>query len=1011
MRLLLFLILTFDFCLSFSQVSAPFSFTHYRPNNGLASNEVMGTMQDRNGFLWIATNRGLQRYDGVQYKTFMHREDDPTSLPENVVVQLLLESDYTLWVVTARGHVGIFDKSRFTYTDVPVKTGAGTYLRGDKKLIRDEWGNLFLVYIGQEVLQLDRKKMEFSNATLFLPLPKDWRISTLAQEPTTRKYWIGLQNGGIAIYNSATGNLNYFGNNKDKEPAIDLLPLQTPINHVFFDKKGRLWFASWGPGFPYCFLYDAKNKKKPLQRFEFLSRLNTYHEIHGFMQQGDGRLWVHGLQLFAYYNEQANSFEIIPNDFRAEQGIFFQAVENLSEDREKNMWVSTRNNALFRFNPSKQYFTNVAHINPKTGNKGLGGLVSFAELKNGTILASAWGDGLYRYDQQFNLLPLNIKGFEELKVTSVWDMYPSKDGDHLWMAAQPGLIKYSQSREAVAYINPPKLSGRTIRQVVEDTSGKLWMGMHNIGLYVYDPAKAKGSFNDGIYRSPAVPQTMVNHLTLDHKNWLWVSTATHGVFVVDVATGKLQLQLNSSMHKNMSNEISTVLLYSDSVVMIATVNALYQYNRGTKLLQTFVRPDALAGNIASMEKDRSGYLWVTTSNALYRVSMRTGSAVQFDRNDGIANDRFTIASKQVLKDGRFLFGSENEFIAFHPERINFMNSLPAVAITDIKVMDRFHSVDSILLKQKLTLRHYENSLHIDFSSLHYATQFPVRYMLEGLDGDWRAADHNMNAVYSYIPPGTYTLRLKALDAEGRSSERQLAILVGTPFWQTWWFYTALAIAFVLVLYRFDQQRMQRKERMQKVRTDIAGGLHQEVNTALNHINILSEIARLKSEKEPLKAREFIEQIHTKSHNMIIALDDMLWSLDPQNDAMDRTINRIREYADSLKQRYNVTIDLLIDKGVEGLQLDMKFRHEAFLLFKEGLRLIVEAGTPHCIVHLALDKGKLQFTIEFENEGADLHKLNNLLQRRDMEARLHDLGARLDVHVHKSRSILMLQLPI
>jgi glucose-6-phosphate-specific signal transduction histidine kinase len=289
----------------------------------------------------------------------------------------------------------------------------------------------------------------------------------------------------------------------------------------------------------------------------------------------------------------------------------------------------------------------------------------------------------------------------------------------------------------------------------------------------------------------------------------------------------------------------------------------------------------------------------------------------------------------------------------------------------------------------------------------------VRYKLQGLDKDWRVADKSMNALYSYLPPGRYTLMLQVIDPEGKLSGNQtsLNIVVQTPFWKSWWFYSLLGIGAAFLLYWLDRQRMQRKEAMQKVRTDIAGGLHQDVNNALNNINILSEIARLKWDNEPQKAKEYVEQIQAKSHNMIIALDDMLWSLAPENDTMEKTILRVKEFADALTQRHGTSIELGIDKKVERLQLDMKLRHEAFLLFKEGLRSLVEAGTPNCTVHLALERGKLIFTIEFENRGCDMQQLNNLLQRRDMEARLTSLKAKLDVQVHKSRSVFLLQLPL
>ena len=104
--------------------------------------------------------------------------------------------------------------------------------------------------------------------------------------------------------------------------------------------------------------------------------------------------------------------------------------------------------------------------------------------------------------------------------------------------------------------------------------------------------------------------------------------------------------------------------------------------------------------------------------------------------------------------------------------------------------------------------------------------------------------------------------------------------------------------------------------MQKMRSDIAGNLHEEVNTALNKINILSEMARLKSDKDPVKSTEYLEQIHTKSHDMIIAMDDMLWSIDPLNDSMEKTIERIREFIDALKRRHAANIELLVDKKAE-----------------------------------------------------------------------------------------------
>lgn len=1013
--------LTAFFCflcfICLAQGASPFSFTHYSAKDGLVSNEINSIVQDRTGYLWIATNRGLQRFDGVQYKTFRYQEGNTASLAENVVVQVMIDKEDNLWVLTAKGHLGIFNRSSFTFHPVAVKPRSPANYYLEKRLITDEYNNIFLLYRGNELIQYDKKKNEFSSTANIIPLKPEWSITSMSQQPGTQKYWVGLQNGGIVIYNRKTGNLNYTNHNIDKEPAIELFGPAISFTHSFFDNQGRLWFERWGPGFPYCMQYDARKKEKPLQAFEFMTTLKTYNELHGFMQQRDGRIWVKGLQIFGFFNEAKNKFQLIANDFKAEQGIVYQTATYLYEDRENNVWVGTRSNGLYRLNPSQQYFTNIAHNHPVTGLKGDGSLMSFIETNKGGIIASAWGDGLCRYDKNFNLLPLNIKGFREAGITSIWDMHLSKDKDVIWMASQPGIFKYSQSKGSGIFYNPSILQNRTVRQIIEDSMGKLWLGMQGFGLFQWNPSRAVRSFDEGITNITSVPaNAMINQLIIDKWGWLWVATGNNGVYALDPVTGKQILHFDShinSGHKVIGDGVTGVLPYNDSLIAISIPTAIYLYNRFTFKLRPLIEAETLSGGITAMAKDFSGYIWVSTSNALYRISLFSGTKIQFDRMDGITNDRFVLASVYTLSDGRMLFGNTNEFIAFRPSEIDINNRAPDVAITDFKVMDKSLSVDSILSLKRLVLPHLDNSINVNFSSLYYSSVYPVKYKLEGLDKEWRLSDRTMNAIYSYLPPGVYTLVLQAVDAEGESTgaETRLPIFVKAPFWLTWWFYTLLGIALASFLYWFDRQRMKRKEGLERVRTDIANGLHQEVNTALNNINILSEIARLKSEKEPQKAKEYLEQIHTKSHNMIIALDDMLWSLAPENDAMDKTINRIKEFADSLTQRHGVAIELLIDKKVEGLELDMKMRHEAFLLFKEGLRSLVEAGTQLCIVHVTLEKGKLLFTIEFENEGCDMQQLNNLLHRRDMEARLHALKAKLDVQVHKSRSMFLLQLPL
>ena len=1014
LRLFFLIIAVFISSLLGAQVASTYSFTHYGMVEGLASNEVFSVVQDRIGYLWIGTNNGLQRYDGLHYKTFRHNEKNLQSLPSNIIVKLLIDSKENLWVITNDGNVGIFDKQRFTYKSIPLKTKTQDLsMFAEKRIILDEYGNTFLSIRGSDLLKYDEKKEQFVSISSFIPVKPEWGFTSLSQQPGTHKYWMGLQTGGLVIYNRQTGNLSYTGHNVENEPAIDICGPKSDFAYSFFDTKGRVWFHQWGGGFPLAMQYDTK--RNLLQKFELITTLRTYHELRGFMQTSDGKIGVYGLKMLAFFNEAENKFDVIPNDYRNSQGINYEGVSSLMEDREKNIWVATQENGMYRFNPSLQFFTNVFHYNRYLQAVGKGSVMSFVELKNGDLLTGTWEDGPFRYTKDLKNIRLGIKDSVKFGTPYVWTLFASADSNTIWMGAQPGLYQWDQQKNAMFFRNPAPLQNHTIRQLVEDKNGNLWLGMHGFGVFRW--INPKNHKKDSLIKMPEVANAMINRIMINKHNEVWVGTGNEGLFVFDGYSGRLVKHWGSREKspegKLMGNSIMAIQQYNDSLTIIGTLDKLFFYNRNNREVSRVQFPDPLIGNINSIEKDNDDFLWIGTTNALYRYHPKKNALVMFNRLDGMSSDRFNLASSCKLKDGRLLFGSANSFICFDPKKIRLSDVRRPIIITGIQAGKTELNIDSVLSLDRITLSDRDNSIRVMFSPLTYSNPLLVQYKMENIDNEWKIADKDNIASFPFLPPGHYTLLLRTINAEGipYSSPTALRIRVQPPFYQTWWFYTLLALMVAFLLYWFDRLRTNRKEALQKVRTDIANGLHHEVNTALNNINILSEIARLKSEKEPQKAKDYLEQIHTKSHNMIIALDDMLWSLDPENDAMDKTIMRIKEFADSLTQRHGVVIELLIDKKIEKLELNMKMRHEAFLLFKEGLQSRVLAGTKLCIVHLTAERGKLLFTIEFENEGCDMQQLNNLLRRRDMEARIRELKAKLNVQVHKSKSVFLLQLPL
>lgn len=1014
------LILTCFICLGFgltAQQTKQYNFSHYGTVGGLASNQINTVVQDAEGYLWIGSTEGLQRFDGIRYKTFRAIQNDPSSIPSNPILQLLIDKKKNLWVLTNDGKVGIFDTRKFVFREALLKVNDYSTVRySGKKLSTDEAGNIFYS-LTNELVTWNEKLNEFSKEHNIFPLPSGG-VASFTHEHGTQKYWMTIKDGFIAVYNKATGNFNYPGHNPDKEYLVEITPkFKNPYN-LFIDKKKRFWFQSWGAegSFASIYCYDPRNKKTALNTYNFVDELKSYYETDEFFEQSDSTIWVTGTGVFASFNEAENKFECVHNGYQSERSIFFESINVLFEDREKNIWTGTSNNGLFRFNPSEEYFTNIDHTHRVTNRTGNGTLMSFIATKWGTILAGAWGDGLYHYDRDFNLIPTNIKGITDGKGPSAWSMFASKDSNTIWISAQPGIYAIDQANRSAKFYNPPQLENRTVRQIAEDKLGNLWIGMQRTGLYKWTASKGKLNFNDGIEKFPGITNVNINHIVIDRKGLVWVATSDDGAYVIDPATDNVVMHFDKialAEHTLPEEGVASILDYNDSLIIMSTSKQLVIYNRVTNKLSELGTPEMLSGYVSSLEKDLSGYVWVSTTTGIYRVNIQKKIFILFNRNDGIENDNFTLAASLVLPDGRLLFGSSTQFVVFNPSAIVLNSKFPNVTITDFKVSNRSMQVDSLLHLKKIMLGPSSNSLQIEFSTLNFNSAYLVKYKLEGIDKEWRIADKNNQAIYSYLPPGTYTFLAKTLDSEANEGENvtSITIRIKPHFWNTWWFYSLCAVLFAFAIFLVDRERMKRKESIRKMRNDIAGNLHTEVNTALNNINLLSEMARIKADQDPQKSKEYIEQIHTKSHNMIIAMDDMLWSLDEGNDSIEKTVDRMREYVDALRNRHDANIDLLVDKKVSLLPLNMGLRHTSFLLFKDGIKNIISIGAKNLKVHLGAEKNILQFTIQFDNEDCDMQQLNNLLHRQDLEKKLQSIKAEIGIQVHKTSSVISLQIPV
>lgn len=986
-----------------SQEERQYAFVHYGPDKGLSGYEVRAIQQDKDGYIWLGTITALQRFDGCRFINFYHRKNDSSSIPDNHITQLIKDNKNNLWVVTASGHVGIFDTKKFTYKGVAVNPAKPNSLLCDKKLVVDSHGNIFLILFRNELLIYNEKNNSFSPANNYLPAK--WAITSFCEQTTTGKYYIG-SDSGLVVFNSHSKKLSYAGHNAENEPLIDQLGHIPHVAPMLLDSKHCLWIKAWTPTWPAPLFYrfDLHSNTVRLKDYSFLPLVKEYNNPLEMIEQKNGTIWARGEKLFARFIEKNKKFQLVHNGYVNELSIAFELIHDLKEDREQNLWIATNNNGLYRFNPSEQHFTNVHHENRDNHKPGEGSVLSFLPDNNGTLLMGAWSNGIYRFDSSLNNIPLNIQGIPENNTILVWNMHQSHDGHTVWMGTQGtqpgGLYRYDRVTQKAIHYEVPAVQRSTIRQIAEDLKGNLWIGTHTRGLFKCTKTANKIDFNKNVEKITAVDASTINAICIDSSGYIWVGTHTNGSYVIDPVDNHIVHHFTAGGavgHTIQNKFVSAICVYNDTTVILAT-GGLEFYNTRTQKIKSMPWPTSFKFGIASMQRDRNGYLWISTSSGIFRYNIDIKNIlIHFDRIDGIANDHFITAASASLPDGRLVFGCSDQFIAFNPQKIDLADPLPAVAVTGFKVRNKSLHVDSLLNLKFIELSPDQNAVTIDLSTLMYESASIIKYKLEGIDKDWVRTDRWNQAVYPYLPHGTYVFKAVAEDSEGKPGNHvtTLILKIKPHFWQTWWFFGLTVFAGLGVFLWVDKLRMQKIKATESVRSRIAQSLTEDMSNSLSSINITSELAKTKVDTDTERTKEYINQISDGSNRMVQAMYDMVWSINPGNDTLQHTIDRMKNYAVEMESQYSPSIIFQIDENAKDVSLSMEWRYEILSIFKEAVHNAARhAHAKYVEVSIRYKKPAISMYIRDDGKGFDLETFELSRGLTEMRRRANAINAKL-----------------
>jgi len=554
----------------------------------------------------------------------------------------------------------------------------------------------------------------------------------------------------------------------------------------------------------------------------------------------------------------------------------------------------------------------------------------------------------------------------------VWFMM-RRANDEVWIGSQQGrMLVYREGEKSVVFTHPA-VGTNTVRQFAEDKNGNVWIGSES-GEVV---KCIKGNWRDTVngYQLMQKMPGRVLKLYVDFSGTIWVGTDLFGIYRLDAATGKIleHYDEKSGEGSSLMNSVATdVFQYNDSLLFIAS-NSINVLNLRTKRISYITTADGLPANqITNITLDKARYIWIALSNGLCRYNYESKAFSYFDIRNGILNDNFEVSATAFLADGRIAMGTFHDFLVFHPEAVLRQNNSTDVRITDLILFGRSLPVDSIRSLPAVRLGSNENSITINYSVLSYLDQNKVTYYhkLEGLHDDWIRSE-NQQAVYNYIPPGSYTFRVRSINGNGQVSEKDtvLRIRVLPPFWRTWWFAMLVVLVMAGIAYAYYIMRRRQQGRLEQIRERIATDLHDDMGSTLSSIRIFSDVVKNQIGDARPQAVSMLEKISVNASQLSENMQDIIWTIKRDHDRLEDLVARMREFGLKLCDAKDIAFKVHVSDSFRTSRLNLEERRNLYLIFKEALNNSVKySGCSEISLFITQQGKRLKMVIEDNGKG-------------------------------------------
>jgi ligand-binding sensor domain-containing protein/signal transduction histidine kinase len=948
----------------------------WRTEHGLPHNTVTAITQTRDGFLWVGTQRGLARFDGVRFTMLKFAETDDS----NWRISCLLEdTQRNLWVGTDRG---LFRYAQGRFASFSASSG----LSDDPILSLCE-DTLKNVWIGTQL------GLHLWNGDRFEPFTEE------AGFPAAPKPVLAMERNRAGSLWIATGqSICRLTNRKFTTFLHETVLDRGRLTRAREDRSGTLWMGRMEAG---------------LLRCSSTGRLMAYSEADGLAagdvqaieETRDGDLWVGTERGLTQVRNGALSTWTI------KQGLSQNSIRALFEDHEGNLWIGTDGGGLNRLkrNPLRIF-------GAQQGFQG-GAVMSLAEGSAGAIWAGLNGGGL-RYGpadsegrfSESGILPANAV---------VWPLLAARDGG-LWIGTfGDGLFRWSDGlsrwNDDVLGNQPLSQSGglapdspamNHILALCEDRKGNLWVGTYH-GLFKRT--------SEGLFMPFQIPVSAsdpaISCIIEDRQDDLWLGRSSGGL--LRWHEGKFTRY--DRKDGLASDLIRTLYEDNEGTLWIGTggggLSRLKQ-GRFCNLASREGLPDDV---ISQLLEDDFGHLWIGSNRGICRVRkseidefaagrLAQITAVSYGRSEGMLSLECTGGFHPAglkTKDGRLWFSTVQGVVMVDPRKLTLNPRPPPMVIEALRIDGQMSPISnpadrpgpSVAAAQRLSsagsgagiikVAHGTETLEFLYTALSFVAPEKVRfkYRLHGFDRDWVDAGVQRSARYTRLPTGDYRFQVIACNNDGIWSETgaSLAFAVPAPFWQTAWFLAGSGLALVgsiaaLVRYislRSMQSRLawlEQQHAVEKERTRIAQDMHDEIGAKLTKISFLSGLAK-RDIIDPKKAAVEVDRISQTTREVLRGLDEIVWAVSPKNDTLDNLATYICQHAGEFFQDTGIHCRLEMPHSFPAYPLSTEVRHNLFLAVKEALTNILKhAQATEARIHMGIDSTMCEITVSDNGRG-------------------------------------------